>query len=137
MAEFIDATIILGFITRDDPDKTDRCISLLDKVRIGEITLITSWPAISKVIYSLISARAHPLGRDQIRSLLVPLLSIPGIKLRNKKSLLRALDLYVILPVEFEDAVCLADMERLGVKSIYSFNPHFEGIENISRIEPG
>ena len=48
----------------------------------------------------------------------------------------RALDLYATSRIDFEDALAVAHMERLGITEILSYDAHFDRIEGIERREP-
>lgn len=49
---------------------------------------------------------------------------------------LRALDLYAIYPLDFEDAIILARMERQKITELYSFDRGFDAVAGITRREP-
>jgi predicted nucleic acid-binding protein len=49
---------------------------------------------------------------------------------------LRALDLYAALPMDFEDTVIVAQMERQKLQELYSYDERFERISHLKRLEP-
>jgi predicted nucleic acid-binding protein len=101
-----------------------------------DITLTTSESVISEVVYVLSSKRLYDLPREEIRRLLYPLLSLPGLKLVHRKMYLRALDLYAAYSLDFEDALTVAQMERQQLSELYSYDRHFDQIPWITRLEP-
>jgi predicted nucleic acid-binding protein len=61
-----------------------------------------------------------------------------GLKLPQRRSYLRALDLYQTHGIDFEDALTAAHMERLGLTELFSYDRDFDSLKGIgfSRIEP-
>jgi predicted nucleic acid-binding protein len=133
---FIDANVFIRHLTRDDPEKAQACLELFQQAQEKEITLITSESVIAEVVYVLSSKRLYNLPRDEIKQLLYPLLSLPGLKLTNRKTFLHALDLYATYPLDFEDALTVAQMKRQKISGIYSYDRHFDQVAGITRLEP-
>ncbi|MDQ4078463.1 MAG: PIN domain-containing protein [Chloroflexota bacterium] len=133
---FLDTNILIRFLTRDDPDKADACFELLQKAEAQEITLVTTEAVIAEVVYVLSSPKLYNLSREDIRNRLYPVLSIKGLKIPYRKMYLRALDLYVTYPLDFEDVVILAQMERQHINEVYSYDKGFDDVEGIQRLEP-
>jgi predicted nucleic acid-binding protein len=134
--QFIDANVFIRHLTRDDPKKAQACLELFQQAQKKEITLITSESVIAEVVYVLSSKRLYNLPREEIRKLLYPLLSLPGLKLTNRKTHLHALDLYATYPLDFEDALTVAQMKRRKISEIYSYDRHFDQVAGITRLEP-
>jgi predicted nucleic acid-binding protein len=133
---FIDANVFLRHLTRDDPTQAQACFDLFQKAQRKEITLITTEAVIAEVVYVLASKQLYNLSRDEIRRLLYPLLSLPGLKLTHRKMYLRALDLYAAYPINFEDAIVVAQMERQKITELYSYDRDFDRVAGITRVEP-
>ena len=134
--QFIDTNIFIRHFTRDDPEKAQACLELFQKAKQGQITLTTSESVIAEVVYILSSKQLYHLSREKIRSLLYPLLSLPGLKLPQRKIYLRALDLYATYSIDFEDALIVAQMERQGITDLYSYDRDFERVPGVTRLEP-
>jgi predicted nucleic acid-binding protein len=134
--QFIDANVFIRHLTRDDPKKAQACLELFQQAQKKEIILITSESVIAEVVYVLSSKRLYNLPREEIRKLLYPLLSLPGLKLTNRKTHLHALDLYATYPLDFEDALTVAQMKRRKISEIYSYDRHFDQVAGITRLEP-
>jgi len=49
---------------------------------------------------------------------------------------LRALDLYATYPIDFGDAILLAQMERQRTNEIYSYDRDFDRVPEVVRLEP-
>ena len=134
--QFIDTNIFIRHFTRDDPEKAQACLELFQKAKQGQITLTTSESVVAEVVYILSSKQLYHLSREKIRSLLYPLLSLPGLKLPQRKIYLRALDLYATYSIDFEDALIVAQMERQGITALYSYDRDFERVPGVTRLEP-
>lgn len=134
--QFIDANVFIRHLTRDDPRKAQACLELFQRAREREVTLTTSESVIAEVVYVLSSRKLYNLPREEIRKLLYPLLSLPGLKLTNRKMYLHALDLYATHPLDFEDALTVAQMKRQKLSQIYSYDRHFDQVAGIKRMEP-
>lgn len=135
--QFIDTNILIRHLTLDDAKKARACYELLQKAQRNEISLTTAEAVITEVVYVLSSSRQiYHLPPEKIRELLYPILSLPGLKIPNRKTYLRALDLYATYPLDFEDAVVVAHMERQKIKEVYSYDRGFDQVPGIKRIEP-
>ena len=77
------------------------------------------------------------LARHKVSELLSALVRLPGFKIRGRRAVIRALELYASTHLEFGDAVIVAEMERAGSKILYSYDTHFDRISTITRRSPG
>ncbi len=134
--QFIDANIFLRFLTRDDVIKAERVKTLLERAEQGEVELITSESVICELVFVLSSRKLYNLNRERVRTLLLPIVSLRGLKLPNRAVFLRALDLYAGTSMDFVDALAVAHMEARKVTEVYSYDEHFDGISGVRRLEP-
>ena len=135
--KYVDANIILRYITGDDPVKAQRCFDLFQRVKAGEEVVTTCEAVIAEVVYVLSSPRLYRLPRDQIRARLVPILSLKGFHLTNQRLYLKALDTYVAHPqLDFEDAILMEHMARRNVDVILTYDRGFDRLPHLTRIEP-
>jgi predicted nucleic acid-binding protein len=133
---FVDTNIFLRYLTRDDPDKAQACFELFKRAEANQITLTATETVIAEVVYVLSSKRTYNLPRDQIRARLYPLLTLQGLRLPQRQTILRALDLYVTYPIDFEDALIVAHMERQTIRELYSYDRDFDQVPGVNRHEP-
>ena len=135
---FLDTNVILRYLTRDDEAKAEACYQLFQQVRRGEEELVTCEAIVTEVVYVLSSPRApYRLSHEEIRARLVPILTLRGLRLPQKRVYLSALDLYASSPfLDFEDALAVAHMERLGVTEIVSYDKDFDRLPTLQRVEP-
>ncbi len=135
--QFVDTNIFLRHLTGDDPKKAQACFQLFQKAERNEIQLTTSQVVIAEVVYVLSSSKqVYNLSREEIRSRLYPLLSMQGLKLTHRKMYLRALDLYATYPLDFEDALIVAHMERQKIKEVFTYDRGFDRMSSVKRLEP-
>ena len=135
---FLDTNVILRYLTRDDEAKAEACYRLFKRVQLGELELITCEAVIAEVVYVLSSHRApYRLSNEDIKARLVPILTLRGLRLPQKRVYLEALDLYATSPfLDFEDALAAAHMRRQGVTEIMSYDRDFDRVSGLQRIEP-
>jgi len=66
-----------------------------------------------------------------------PLLALRGLKLPDKRVVRRALERYrESSRLDFEDALSVAHLERLGIRPIVSYDRNFDRVPEIVRQEP-
>ncbi len=130
---FLDTNIIIRFLTNDDPQKARACLALFQRVDRGEEQVRASVTHIAEVCFVLASKRSpYRLSHDDIRVRLLPILKLAGVKLPNKRLVLRALDHYATFPrLDFEDALAVAIMEAEEMTEIYSYDTDFDGLTGI------
>jgi predicted nucleic acid-binding protein len=134
---FLDTNVIIRFLVRDDEDKAKACLSLFQQVKRGDVRLTTSGAVVCEAVYVLSSPRTYGLCHGDIRARLVPIISLPGLHLEGKRTYLRALDLYSQWAwADFEDALTVAFMERLGIDELLSYDRGFDSVASIERSEP-
>ena len=135
---FLDTNVILRYLTRDDEAKAEACYRLFQRASRGEEELLTCEAIVTEVVYVLSSRRSpYKLSRAEIRERLVPILTISGLRLPQKPVYIEALDIYVSLPsLDFEDALAVAHMNRMGVEEIVSYDRDFDRVAGIQRVEP-
>ena len=135
---FLDTNVILRYLTRDDESKAEACYRLFQRVKQGEEELFTCEAIVAEVTYVLSSPRApYQLSHGEVRDRLLPVLTLRGLKLPQKRACLRALDLYASSPfLDFEDALAVAHMEQRGVAEIVSYDKDFDRLTGIQRTEP-
>ena len=135
---FLDTNVILRYLTRDDEAKAEACYRLFQQVQQGAEELVTCEAIVTEVVYVLSSQRApYRLSHEEIRARLVPILTLRGLRLPQKRVYIRALDLYASAPfLDFEDALAVAHMERQGVSEIVSYDRDFDLVAEVQRMEP-
>lgn len=134
--DFLDTNILLRYLTKDDPAKAERCYELLQRIKRKEIRVVTSQAVLAEVVYVLSSRALYNQSRERVRALLLPIVSLPALRIPFRRAFLRALDLYASTSLDFEDALSVAHMERLKIATILSYDQDFDHVEGIQRREP-
>jgi len=135
-AQFVDTNIFLRYLTAD-PERYNACLTLFQQAERNQVHLITSEAIIVEIVYVLSSPEHYQLSRPQIRVALSRLLLLPGLKMANRNTYLRALVLYAQhAALEFEDCLSVAYMEQLEMGQIYSYDQGFDRFDSVERLEP-
>src|SRR6266550_4530007 len=92
--EFLDTNPIFRFLTRDNPDQGQRAYALFQQVETGTIIVTTCEGVIVESVQVLSSKKLYNLPRNDISIHLKSIISLKGLKLSNKRTYLRALDIY-------------------------------------------
>ena len=116
---WVDANVVLRFLTRDPPDLAARAARLMERAESGEVRLYLSPLVLAETVWVLKSFYGHPM--PEIRDVLVPLLSAPGIEVDDRGHALEALELSAERNVDFVDA-CLAVQAAAANESVCTFD---------------
>lgn len=135
MSAFLDTNVLLRHILQDHPDHSPRASDLFLRIKTAEVTVHTSETVIFEAIYVLEKRNKAPKAR--ITTILVEILSFPGLAVPNRTSLLSAL---VFWPqhggLSFADCFHLALADHWGLEHIYTFDQKMDRHPGVSRIEP-
>ncbi len=133
---FVDTNIFIRLLTGDDPEKAERCLLLFQRVQKGEAILHTSEAIIAEVAYVLASRATYRFPRGEVVAGLRPLLSLSGLRLDDKAMIFRALGLWESSNLDFEDCLAVAQMQKLGLEGIFSYDRGLDRVPGIIRQEP-
>ncbi|HEY7063160.1 MAG TPA: PIN domain-containing protein [Chloroflexota bacterium] len=134
---FLDANVILRYLTGDDPVKAAACLALFRRAEAGTEEITTCEAVISEVAYVLSSRAHYGLSHPDVSARLRPVIAMRGLRLPHKRTYLRALDVYAAHPaLDFEDALIAAYMERDRLTELYSYDTDFDRLPGITRVEP-
>ena len=135
MVGFLDTNLIIRHLTQDNPKQSEAARKVFKKLEAGELTLTTSEAVIVESVQVLSSKQLYHLPRGDIKTYLTAIISLRGLKIPHKRTLLHALELYSMLNVDFVDALTIAHMGRLKTKTIWSFDRDFDRVKGIVRKE--
>jgi predicted nucleic acid-binding protein len=135
---FLDTDVIIRFLTGDDPIKQEKAAKLFEQIEQGKLTVAAPDTVIADAVYVLSSPRLYNVPRHEVASLLIPLVRLPGFRVKERRTVLAALTLYGsgTTKIDFGDAMIAASMRQSGSTTVYSFDADFGKIEGISRREP-
>ena len=131
---FLDSNILLRHLTQDHADHSPRATAYLDRVERGELKVRTADTAIFEVVYTL--QRWYRQPKAQIREVVLPLVTLPGIILPGKRRYRRVFDLYVDRNISFVDALHAVFMREWKLNRVLSFDRDFDRVPGITRVEP-
>ncbi len=132
---FVDANVILRFLTGDPADLADQAQSLFSAVDAGEVTLVLEEIVVAEIVWVLQSFYGYP--HADIAQVLSQIISREGIETGDPGGLLAALATYAGKNVDFADALVAVRMRQAGAGEIYSFDRHFDRMTGITRLSPG
>lgn len=132
---WLDANVILRFLTHDPPDQAARVGELFASVEAGHLRLRLDDLIVCECVWELESFYGHPKGA--IAATLGDLLLSPGLVVDDLHLLLAALDMYASRNVDFTDAMLATRAIDGGVPFVCSFDRHFDRLTGVTRMEPG
>ncbi len=137
---FLDANIFLRALTRSsDPavqEMNAQAGELLRRAERGEVDLTTSDAVIAEVAFILTAKAHYQLPVADAAGLLAALLRLRGMKLRDKRVLLRSLELWTAQPsLGFVDALTASYAQQPGIE-LATFDTDFDQIPDITRWQP-
>jgi predicted nucleic acid-binding protein len=133
-ARFLDTNILLRYLTRDDEHKAQKALHLLMKVEQGEEKVMTSSLVIFETVFTLQSF--YKIPRQQIKELLLPIITLKHLQLPDKIVYYHTFDLYISKNISFADAYNAAYMIVHQISEVYSWDTDFNKIDGITRLEP-
>jgi len=133
---FIDTDVIIRFLTGDDLEKQAEAAALFEQVQGAKLAVAAPVTVVADAVDVLSSPRLYDLPRTAVYRLLAPLVRLPGLRIRNRRAVIRALDLYAGTNLDFGDALIVAEMERVRSRVVCSYDAHFDRIPAIRRLLP-
>jgi predicted nucleic acid-binding protein len=130
----LDTNVLLRHLLGDHPDQSPASTALLERIESGMLTGWITPMAFAEMVWVL-SGSTYGLTRDEIRDGLSALLEVPGLRVVDNRALLRALELYASLAIDFIDAYNGALAEATG-GVVYSFDKDFDRIPGVTRLTP-
>jgi predicted nucleic-acid-binding protein len=127
----LDTSVILRFLTRDDPQKAARARRLL--LESDEDLLITDGVFI-ELVFGL--EKLYGWSKAEISAALGKLLSSRRIDFTNREVMLQALVLYREHSAPFVDAYQVALGRSIGAEGIYTYDSDFERKLKFPALEP-
>jgi predicted nucleic-acid-binding protein len=133
MISLIDTNIILRFLTADENVKYQNLHSFFNSIERGEINVELKLIILFQVIFVLKSF--YKIPKENIVDGLSKLLSYKGISLKDKKIVLRTLDLWREKNLEIVDCYIISCVEGDKQNILYSYDRDFDKF-SINRVEP-
>ena len=131
---FVDANVILRFLTGQPPEQAEQARRLFEAVEQGRTTLWVKTIVVAEVVWVLESFYGFP--KSQIARILQGFLLHEGLRLPDKEGVLQALALYAQYNVDFADALLSVRMQRVGTPALISFDRDFDRLPGVQRFTP-
>lgn len=88
---WVDANVLLRFLTGEPKAMHTRSVELMKRVERGEVTLLISQLVVAEVVWVLKSFYKHSM--EDISKAIVSLLSAPGVEAEDNQMMIRAIEL--------------------------------------------
>lgn len=130
MKALLDTNVLVRHLTQDSPAQAARATLLLstaDRLDLPDVIF-------AETIYVLQSVYRAP--RERIAESMRSALGFPSIVVDDRQRLVRAVDVYEHVRLDFADAYLVALAESSDVSLIASFDRSLDRVETVTRVEP-
>lgn len=126
----MDTSVLVRYLTGDDPVRATRARSLLARAAAGEVDLLVPPVVLAELAWVLESA--FRMLRGEIAELLEAILATPGLGVAERPVLTQAVAEYRQHGVDFTDAWIGASARAQGCTTVYTFDRrHFARMKGI------
>lgn len=132
MTYWLDANVLLRFITKTPADMADRARALLKRAEAGEVDLRVHPLVVAEATWVLLSAYGY--SKEQITQELVSVLELAALQVEEAQATIGALYLMNERNVDFVDAF-LAQTGRARAEGVASFDRDFKKLD-VAWLEP-
>ena len=117
---FVDTSVILRILVKDDRTKMDACERLLLEARRKGVKLHVLPVTILEIVWVL--DKVYKLDKKSIRELAEAILNTPGLAIENGEVFRNALAVYEERNIKFADAVMGIWGIARGLKTVYTYD---------------
>jgi predicted nucleic-acid-binding protein len=126
----LDTNILIRHLTGDPPSQAKRATAFL---RDSHELILTDL-VLAEMVYVLESFYEVP--RTEIAGMARALLALPSIAAADHDLLLRAVEIYEVVRLDFAEAYLVAVAELSDVKRVASFDRQIDRMKSVQRVEP-
>jgi len=126
----VDTNILVRHLTSDPPARAKRATAFL---RDSHELILTDL-VLAEMVYVLESF--YEVSRQDVARMARSLLAFPSIETADHELLLRAVEIYEVLRLDFAEAYLSALAEMSDVRRVASFDRQIDRVQSIKRIEP-
>lgn len=130
---WVDANVLLRFLTGDPPELARRASGLLEEAERGGVPLRVHSVVVAETVWVLQSFYGHSKG--EISGALTPLLEHPALRVEGAGTVIWALEAMASTNVDFADALLAATARSRG-EGVASFDRDFRKLD-VQWREPG
>ncbi len=131
---YVDANIILRFLTKDPPQMAEAVLKVFAEAKRGKVSLLIFPIITAEVVWVLESFYGHP--KKTIADIMTQFLLCDGLEVEGLDLILEALALYQGKNLDFADAFLAITALRKGPQIIYSFDHHLNRIDGVTVVKP-
>lgn len=131
---YIDANVILRYLTNEPADMAERASVLFDDVAAGQTTIIVEDIVLAEVVWTLRSY--YHVEKPDIADQLASLIADVHVQNLDKPALALALSIYRQHNLGFADALLAARALTHGDAELISFDRGIDRVPGITRVEP-
>jgi predicted nucleic acid-binding protein len=134
---YIDTDVIIRLLTGDDQEKQRQARVLFEQVEHGRLIVSAPDTVIADTVHVLHSKRLYNRPKAEVAELLIPLVRLPGFRIKNRQAVLAALRLYgTSAKLDFTDALIVALMQQTGPPVVCSWDKDYDDVVGVTRLEP-
>lgn len=130
---WLDANVLLRFLTGAPPGLTERAAGLLEEAQRGEISLRVHTVVVAETVWALQSFYGYSKG--EISEVLIPLFERPVLRVEGARNVIGALEAMAEGNVDFADALLAVTAHSRG-DGVASFDRDFRKLD-VEWREPG
>ncbi len=123
---WVDANVLLRFLTGDTPELAKRAAGLLEAAEKDGIPLRVHSVVVAETVWVLQSFYGYSKG--EISGALIPLLEQPALRVESSRTVIRTLEVMASSNVDFADAL-LAETARSHREGVVSFDKDFRKLD--------
>lgn len=129
MIAYVDTNVLVRHLTNDPPEQARRATAILEDAEL----LILSDVVVAELVYVLESFYERP--RKTIAEAVRSLLALDAIAVADHDLLLRAIELYEHVRLDFAEAYLAGAAELSAVGSVASFDRALDRVETVRRVD--
>lgn len=130
MRAFVDTNVLVRHLTGDPPAQAKRATAFL---RDSHQLVLTDL-VLAEMVYVLESF--YDVARTDVARMARSLMAVPSIETADHELLLRSVEIYEVLRLDFAEAYLSALAEMSDVKRVASFDRQIDRVKSIERVEP-
>lgn len=131
---FLDANVILRFLTNDPKEEGGKCRELLERAAAGDLTLWLTSLTVAEVVWVL--ERVYQWPKAEVGTRVSALIGLTGLVVPEAPMLSEALQAYRKQNVDFADGYLWAMARANKVSDVYSYDKHLNRLPGIRRRDP-
>lgn len=133
MIALLDTNVIIRFLTSDKNPKYNQLYSFFKSLELGEMRVELKLIVLFQVIFVLKSF--YKIPKENIVDGILGILSYKGIRITDKKTIQRTLELWREKNLEIVDSYLIACLENDTQNVLYSYDQDFDKFK-LNRREP-